>query len=63
MELDSLGNLGKFYGDLPFEEFWNEAPLEQIGIFGIVFPEKSIAMGQKWQREVLIHACHKRVKH
>jgi len=25
LELDSLGNLGKFYGDLPFEEFWNEA--------------------------------------
>jgi len=47
MELDSLGNLGKFYGDLPFEEFWNEAPLEQIGIFGIVFPEKSIAMGPR----------------
>jgi|GEM_PF-2683400 len=52
MELDSLGNLGKFYGDLPFEEFWNEATLGQIGMFGIVFPEKSVAVGQKWQKSL-----------
>jgi len=54
MDMDSRGNVVKFYGDVPFVEFWTEASEGQLGLFGIVFPDKPVAAGETWQEALVL---------
>jgi hypothetical protein len=49
VDMDSRGNIKQFRGDLPFVEFWTDAVASQVGFFGVVFPERAIAIGDNWQ--------------
>jgi hypothetical protein len=50
MDFDPFGGIREFHGDLPFIDFWNDAMKSQIGFFGIVFPERRLAVGDSWQK-------------
>jgi len=49
MDIDSKGNVIKVRGDVPFVEFWTGACEGQLGLMGVVFPEKPIATGDSWK--------------
>lgn len=51
-DMDTRGNVRQFYGDLPFVEFWSDAIRDQIGFFGIVLPENTVAVGESWKENL-----------
>lgn len=54
VDLDNQGNIKQFRGDPPFVEFWTNAAATQVGLFGIVFPERPIPVGDIWQETLLL---------
>jgi len=52
VDLDTRGNIKQFRGDIPFVEFWTDALASQEGFFGIIFPERAIAVGDTWQESL-----------
>lgn len=54
VDIDASGRIKKFDGDLSFVEFWTEATAAQLGLLGIVFPEKPIPAGSSWQESLCL---------
>lgn len=54
VDLDPRGNVKQFRGDIPFVEFWADTIESQIGLWGIVFPERAIAVGETWQESLTL---------
>lgn len=52
VDVDAQGNIKQFHGDLPFVDFWSSQLEEQVGLFGIVFPEGPVASDGSWKEEV-----------
>ena len=48
IDIDSKGNVKGLSGDIPFVEFWKEVLDHQTSFFGIVFPDRAIAIGDTW---------------
>ncbi len=54
VDLDKRGNTIKFRGDVPFVEFWNEISAQEVGFFGIVFPEHKVLVGESWNEKLTL---------
>jgi len=56
MDFEDLGGIKEFHGDLPFIDFWQNLIKSQIGLFGIVFPDRALAPGDSWEAVVPLKA-------
>ncbi len=54
VDLDPQGNVKGFRGDVPFVEFWTEAMSSQVGMWGIVFPQRALAVGDTWEEALVL---------
>jgi hypothetical protein len=54
VDLDQRGNVKGFHGDMPFVDFWTEAMSSQVGMWGIVFPDRPVAVGDTWQEALVL---------
>ncbi len=54
VDLDPLGNVKGFHGDVPFVDFWTDAMSAQVGMWGIVFPGRSLAVGDTWEEALVL---------
>lgn len=58
VDVDDRGNVRQFRGDVPFVEFWtNELSSLGEGLFGIIFPDREVAVGDTWQ----VSSCLKKI--
>lgn len=55
MDVDALGHIKGFKGDEPFVDFWTEMLAQQVGFFGLVFPDKPLAVGDEWEEFIVIN--------
>lgn len=53
-DLDSRGNVKQFRGDPDFVRFWNEMLESQMGLFGVIFPDRAVAVGDSWMEAVTV---------
>lgn len=53
-DLDSQGNVKQFRGDPDFVRFWNEMLEHQMGLFGVIFPNRAVAVGDSWKEAVTV---------
>lgn len=54
VDLDPRGNVKGFHGDAPFVDFWNDAMSSQVGMWGIVFPGRAVAVGDSWEEALVL---------
>lgn len=54
MDVDGLGHVKRFHGDEPFVDFWTEMLAQQVGFFGLVFPDTPLAVGDTWEEFIVI---------
>lgn len=54
VDLDALGNVKGFRGDVPFVDYWTDAMSSQVGMWGIVFPGRAIAVGDTWEEALVL---------
>jgi hypothetical protein len=50
--LQADGSIDGFGGSDEFVAFWKQESQKQMGLFGIVFPEKNITIGEAWQKNL-----------
>ncbi len=54
VDLDKRGNIVKFRGDPPFVEFWDDISAQEVGFFGIVFPEHKVSVDESWKESITL---------
>ncbi len=52
--MDDQGRVKKFEGEPEFVVFWQEMMAQQVGLFGIVFPNKELKVGDQWDEMLQI---------
>ncbi len=52
MDINTQGKLVAFRGDPDFVKFWTDTFQSNQGLFGIVFPDREIAVGETWKHSV-----------
>ncbi len=54
MDFDRAGNLKETRGDLPFVDHWSDSLKDQVGFFGLIFPEHAVAVDGSWQKIISV---------
>lgn len=54
IDCDALGNIKRLHGNDDFVKFWTDMLAQQVGFYGIVFPEKPVAVGDAWEERLTL---------